>query len=167
MGFITVSDGEIFLPMAGVDTLPREDEPLSLDGRQVAVLIAEDSDADVLISLIRQIHRAGGHAVIVAPGPGRTRLSDNSAIMAEVELTQSSTQSFDAVAILLSESGAMQHRQDGAILTWLREVFDDRKPIGYSEPARLVLGMAGIIPVEGVVPISELPKVLSQRPLHL
>jgi catalase len=166
MSFITVSDGEIFLPMAGVDSLPREDEPFSLEGRQIAVLIAEDSDADVLIGLIREVHKAGGHAAIIAPGPGRTRLSDNSAIMAEAELAQSSSQSFDAVALLLSESGAVRHRQDVALLTWLRESFDDRKAIGYSEGARLVLGMAGIVPVEGVVAISELPKAASQRYWH-
>lgn len=163
MGIITVSGEEFFMPMASVDTLASTDDDVSLEDRKIAILIAEGSDAEALISLIRQIHKAGGHATIIASEQGRVRLSDNSAIMPEAELALSSSQNFDAVALLLSESAAVQHRQDAAMLTWLRESFDDGKPIGYSEPARLVLGMAGITPVEGVVPIFELPKVLSQR----
>lgn len=163
MGIITVSGEEIFLPMASADTLAPTDDDFFLEDCKIAILIAEGSDAEALISLIRDIHKAGGHATIIASEQGRIRLSDNSAIMPEAELAFSSSQNFDAAAVLLSEIGAIQHRQDAAMLTWLRESFDDGKPIGYSEPARLVLGMVGITPVEGVVLISELPKVLSQR----
>ncbi len=163
VGFITVSGAEIFLPMAHSDSPASDEGDLSLDDRKIAILIAEGTEAQALIHLVRHIHEAGGHAAIIASEQGRIRLSDHSAIMPEAELAHSSSQNFDAVAVLLSERGAIRHRQDMAMLTWLRESFADRKPIGYSEPLRLVLGMAGIVPVEGVVTISELPQALSLR----
>lgn len=159
-GTVRSLSSEAFLTLSGVFTPVPEPEPL--EGRQIGILIAEGSDTNDLISLIKAVQKAGGHAVIVAAKAGRTRLSDNSAIMAEAQLADSSSLSFDAVAVLLSETGAVQLRHDEAAMHWLRDAFENRKAIGYNPEARIVLGTAGIVPVEGVVPLADLPQAAAQ-----
>ena len=125
----------------------------TLEGRTVGILIAEDSDADELTSLVGAITKAKGKAFIVAPKVGGAKLSDGKMQKADGQLAGSPSQLFDAVALVLSKTGCASLINDSAAIQWVMDAFGHLKAIGASDAALPLLDKAGIARDTGVTAI--------------
>ncbi|MDV6329821.1 catalase [Asticcacaulis sp. 201] len=135
----------------------------TLKGRQVGILIADGSDAAALKTLIADIEGEGGKAVIVAPKVGGVTLSDGSTVKADAQLAGAPSQIFDAVAILLSDSGTLMLLKDGAAVEFVMNAFGHLKAIGHTPEAQPLLYKAGVVPDAGVVAVDALAKAAVRR----
>ena len=124
-----------------------------LEGRTIAVLIADGTDANALAGLRASIEKAGARCVIVAPKIGGATLSDGKKIKADGQLLGSPSQLFDSVAVLTSKEATENLARDGAAIQWVMDAFGHLKAIGYTAESKPLLDKAGIAPDEGVVDI--------------
>jgi len=82
--------------------------PKSMEGRTMAILIADGSDGGVVDELTSRIGDVGGQPVIVAPGIDGAKMSDGSVLEADSQLTGGPSALFDAIAVVLSEESCAQ-----------------------------------------------------------
>lgn len=122
----------------------------TLEGRTVAILIADGSDAKTLATLKSAIEGAQAKAVIVAPKVGGAKLSDGKMQKADGQLAGTPSQLFDAVAVLLSDEGAAMLTKEAAAVQWVMDAFGHLKAIGASDEAKPLLDKAGVEPDAGV-----------------
>ncbi len=127
----------------------------TLEGRAVAVLIHDGTDAAELDKVIAGVKKAKGKAVIVAPKVGGATLSDGSVRKADGQLAGSPSQLFDAVAIILSDSGCEALVKEAAAVQFVMDAFGHLKAIGHSEAAKPLLDKAGVEPDEGVTALDK------------
>lgn len=136
----------------------------TLEGRAVGILIADGTDAGELASVVAAVTKAKGKAVIVAPKVGGAVMSDGSRQKADGQLAGSPSQIFDAIAIILSESGCAALLQEGAAVEFVMNAFGHLKAIGASTAAKPLLDKAGVVPDEGVTALDAgFTKAASQR----
>ncbi|MCD2184729.1 catalase [Rhizobium sp. GN54] len=124
----------------------------TIKGRKIGILIADETDASALQTLIAAIEDEGATPFIVAPKVGNTTLSDNTSIKADGQLLGSPSPIFDAVAVLLSDEGCKSLINEGAAVQWVMDAFAHLKAIGYSQGSQPLLDKAGVQPDDGVVP---------------
>jgi catalase len=124
--------------------------PKSIEGRTIAVLIADGSDAGAVDELTSQIGDAGGRPVIVAPKIGGAKMSDGSAMEADFQLAGGPSVLFDAVAVVLSDEGCAQLLKEAAAVQFVMDAFGHLKAIGHTPAAQPLLDKAGVEPDDGV-----------------
>jgi catalase len=124
--------------------------PKSIEGRTIAILIADGSDAGVVDELTSQIGDAGGRPVIVAPKIGGAKMSDGSVLEADFQLAGGPSVLFDAIAVILSEDGCTQLLKEAAAVQFVMDAFGHLKAIGHTAEAQPLLDKAGVEPDEGV-----------------
>ena len=78
----------------------------TLEGRQVAILVADGSDGDAVEALKAAATEAGATVKIVAPKVGGATLADGTLLEADGQLAGTPSVFFDAVAVVLSAEGA-------------------------------------------------------------
>jgi catalase len=122
----------------------------TLEGRTVGILIADGSDAGELAAVMKAVEAAKGKAVIVAPKVGGAKLSDGKVQKADGQLAGSPSQLFDAVAIVVSETGCTALLREAAAIQFAMDAFGHLKAIGASPAAKPLLDKAGVVPDEGV-----------------
>lgn len=127
--------------------------PTSIEGRTIAILVADGSDAGVVDKLTSQIGDAGGRPVIVAPRIGGAKMSDGSVLEADFQLAGGPSVLFDAVALVLSEKGCTQLLKDAAAVQFVMDAFGHLKAIGHTAEAQPLLDKAGVEPDDGVTDI--------------
>jgi catalase len=87
----------------------------TLEGRAVGILIADGTDAAVLKALAALIDGAKGKPVLVAAKVGGAKLSDGSQQKADGQLAGTPSQLFDAVAVVLSDTGTAALLKEAAV----------------------------------------------------
>ena len=122
----------------------------TLEGRAVGILIADGTDAAALKSIIASVTKAKGKVVIVAPKVAGAKLSDGSLQKADGQLAGSPSQIFDAVAVLLSDTGCAALLKEAAAVQWVLDAFGHLKAIGFTDAARPLIDKAGIVADDGV-----------------
>ncbi len=122
-----------------------------LDGRCVGILIADGSDAAAIDKLKKEIKKAGATCKLVAPKLNGITLSDKTKIKADGQLAGTPSQIFDAVAVILSDSGTAVMLKEAAAVQWVMDAFGHLKAIGYSKEAQPLLDKAHITADAGVV----------------
>jgi catalase len=127
----------------------------TLEGRQVAVLIADGSDAAGLKALKGAIAKAGGKCFVVAPKINGIILSDGTAVKPDGQLQGSPSQLFDAVAILLAPKAVDRLLGEGAALQFAVDAFGHLKAIGHNADAQPLLDKAGVKPDAGVTDLGD------------
>jgi len=136
----------------------------TLEGRSVGLLIADGSDAGELSAVVAAVKKAKGKPVIVAPKVAGAKLSDGSLQKADGQLAGSPSQLFDAVAIVLSETGCAALLKEGAAVEFVMNAFGHLKAIGASDAAKPLLVKAGVVPDAGITGLdSEFVSAASQR----
>ena len=151
------------LPPAAATEVPAQDLPASpalqlmgkmkdtLVGRAVGILVDDGSDA-ALVGLLSQAVLAAGAAVkIVAPRIGGVTLSDGAVMKVDGQLAGTSSVVFDAIAVLLSASGAAALSKEGAAIDFVRNAFGHLKAIAIDTGGQKLLQAAGVAPDAGVV----------------
>ena len=127
----------------------------TLEGRKVAVLIADGSDAKALAALTKAIGKAGGGVAIVAPGIGGAKLSDGSLQKADAQLAGFPSVMADAIALVLSEAGCKSLLKEAAAIQFVMDAFGHLKAIGASDAAKPLLDKAGVEADEGVTDLDD------------
>jgi len=122
----------------------------TLEGRAVGILIADGTDAAELSTVMKEVKKANGKAVVVAPKVGGAKLSDGTMQKADGQLAGSPSQIFDAVAIVLSEEGCAALVKEAAAVDFVMNAFGHLKAIGASDAAQPLLDKAGVERDEGV-----------------
>ncbi len=127
----------------------------TLEGRAVAILCADGSDAR-LVALVRKAALDAGASVkIVAPKVGGVRLGDGSRLAADGQLAGTPSVLFDAVAVILSDNGAAALAKEGAAIDFVRDAYGHLKAIAIDRGGQALLQRAGADADAGVVAASD------------
>jgi catalase len=122
----------------------------TLEGRAVAILVANGSDA----AAVKRIHKAavdaGANVKIVASKIGGVRLDDRSTLAVDGQLAGTPSVFFDAIAVVLGDEGAKQLSTDAAAIDFVRDAFGHLKAIALDAGGRIVFERAGLTADDGV-----------------
>ncbi|MDZ4261824.1 MAG: catalase HPII, partial [Pseudomonadota bacterium] len=116
----------------------------TLVGRAIAILVAEGSDAALIKKIQKAVTGAGAMVKIIAPKIGGVKLSDGSLLPANGQLAGSPSVLFDAIAVILSDSGAKALAKEGAAIDFVRDAYGHLKAIALDEGGRALLKSANV-----------------------
>lgn len=122
----------------------------TLEGRLVGILIAEGSDEQSVDRLQKAVRKAGGTCKIVAPKVGLTKMKSGSEVKADGQLAGTPSQIFDAVAVVLSDTGCKTLLDEAAAVQFVMDAYGHLKAIGSTDEALPLLERAGVKPGGGV-----------------
>jgi len=123
----------------------------TLEGRAVAILVADGSDGGLVSALKKAALEAGASVKIVAPKVGGAKLADGSRLPADGQLAGTPSVLFDAVAVILSDAGAAALSREAAAIDFVRDAFGHLKAIAIDHGGQALLQRAGVEPDGGVV----------------
>lgn len=116
--------------------------PKTIQGRTVAALVTDGSDAGAVQKLRQALKKEGAQLKLVAPKVGTLK----GGLVPDMQLDGAPSVLFDAVVALPSESGAKELVGVAAAIDWLRDAFGHLKAIGFNEATAPMLEKAGIEP---------------------
>jgi catalase len=122
-----------------------------LKGRKVGCLIADGSDADLILALESATAKLGADFKIVAPKVGGAVAANGQLIEADFQLAGGPSVLFDAVFVALSADAAKLLATEAAAVAWVHDAFSHLKVIGGTEESQPLLDAAGVVPDEGVL----------------
>ena len=132
----------------------------TIQGRVIGIMVAEGSDRGQIDKLIKEVMEIGVKIKFVAPKIGDIKLSDGSILKVDGQLAGTPSVLFDAVAIILSDTGALQLSKEAAALEFVRDAFGHLKAIGLGLGAKTLFEKAGLERDKGVVDLSNLSSFL-------
>jgi catalase len=116
----------------------------TLEGRCVAILVSDGSDAVAIAALKKAVVAAGARVKLVAPKVGGATLSDGSHVAADGQLAGTPSVMFDAVAVLLSADGAKALFKDAPALEFVRDAFGHLKAMALDGGGEALFKKAGL-----------------------
>ena len=122
----------------------------TLEGRCVGILINDGSDGKAIAAVKKAALDAGAMVKIIAPKIGGAKLADGSLLSADGQLAGSPSVLFDAVALVLSASGAQMLLGESAAIDFVRDAFGHLKAIAVDDGGRALLQKAGVAADAGV-----------------
>jgi len=133
--------------------------PASFAGRKVGVLLSDGFDAALLSDLVSALQAEGAMCEIIAPKACGAASLDGSMIPANYAIAAGPSVLFDAVALLMSESGAETLARDFTACDFVKDAFVHCKVIGFVPAALPLLSAAGVNPAadEGLIDLQEGP----------
>jgi catalase len=123
----------------------------TLEGRTIGILIADGSDGALVKKIRKAAIEAGAAVKIIAPKIGGVKLAGGAMMPADAQLAGAPSVLFDAVAIVLSNEGAIVLSLDSAAVDFVRDAFGHLKAIAADEGATALLKTANIGHDAGVV----------------
>ena len=166
------------LPKAPPAAQPVQDLPLSpalqiigkmkatLEGRAIAILVADGSDGAAIAALKKAAVVAGASIKIVAPKIGGATLADGTLLAADGQLAGTPSVLFDAVAVVLGAEGAKAMSAEAAAVDFVRDAFGHLKAIAVDEGGSTLLKRAGIKADAGVVNASDVKGFIAAAKLR-
>ena len=127
----------------------------TLEGRQVAILVADGSNGDSVEALKTAATKAGATVKIVAPKVGGATLADGKLLAADGQLAGTPSVLFDAVAVVLSVEGAALLTGESAAKDFVSDAFAHLKAIAADGGGETLLTAAGIEKDAGVVAVTD------------
>jgi catalase len=128
----------------------------TLEGRSVAILIADGTDGAGIDAVRKAVAKAGASVKIVAPKVGGATLADGSMLAADGQLAGTPSVLFDAVAVLLSDAGAKALGKETAAIDVVRDAFGHLKAIAVDAGGMALLKQAQLKKDAGIVEIANL-----------
>lgn len=123
----------------------------ALEGRAVAILIADGSDGNLIETIKTAVMDAGASVKIIAPKVGGAMLASVSKLPANGQLVGSPSVLFDAVAVILSEEGGNKLSMESAAIDFVQDAFGHLKAIAVDKGGQMLLDAANIARDAGVV----------------
>ena len=151
-------------PLAAAPVMQMEPSPAlqiignmkdTLEGRAIGILIADGSDGAAVRKVKKAALDAGATVKIVAPKLGGAKLADGSMLAADGQLAGTPSVLFDAVAVILSNSGARALSKEGAAIDFVRDAFGHLKAIAVDTGGRALLKTANVAQDAGIVDCSD------------
>ncbi len=118
--------------------------PERFEGRKLGILITDDADAALFTALNDALEAAGGVTEIIAPTIGGATLNDGVLVPAHQKIDGGPSVLYDAVALLISESGAELLLKDAPTRDFIADAFAHCKFIAYTEASQPLFEKAGI-----------------------
>jgi len=126
----------------------------TLEGRVIAILVADGSDAAGIAAVKEAVTVAGAKVALLAAKIGHVKLTDGSLLEIDGQLAGTPSVLFDAVAIILTDEAAALLAKEAAAIDFVRDAFGHLKAIGVDKGGDILLSTAGIAQDEGVIAIS-------------
>lgn len=126
----------------------------TLEGRVVAILVADDSDGATIKELTTAILKAGANVKIVAPKIGGVKLADGTMLPVDKQLAGTPSALFDAVAVVLAEPAAKLLLNESAAVDFVQDAFVHLKAIAFNSGAKALLKKANVEPDAGIIDAS-------------
>ena len=123
----------------------------TLEGRMIGILIADGSDGEAVESISKASVAAGASVKIVAPKVGGAILADGSKMIADGQLAGTPSVLFDAVAVILSEDGAMLLSNESDAIDFVKDAFAHLKAIAVDNGGRKLLVKAKVKQDKGII----------------
>jgi catalase len=123
----------------------------TLEGRKIGILIADGSDGAAIKNVKKASMAAGASVKIVAPKVGGAILADGSKMVADGQLAGTPSVLFDAVAVILSEEGAMLLSKESDAIDFVKDAFAHLKAIAVDNGGRKLLEIAKVERDDGIV----------------
>ena len=170
--------GMAAMPAAPRAARPTQDLPVSpalqiigkmrptLEGRAIAILIADGSDGTVVDALKKAAIAAGASVKIVAPKIGGAKLADGSLLPADGQLAGTPSVLFDAVAVVLSAKAAKAMCSEASAIDFVRDAFGHLKAIAVDAGGSILLQHASIKADVGVVNASDIKEFITAAALR-
>ena len=118
--------------------------PDSFAGRKLGIVIGDGSDAGILDALIKAVAAQGAVYDLIAATVAAVRLSDGTAVTPKHRIDGAPSVLFDAVALVLSDSGAAELAQHPAARDFVADAHAHCKYIGLGAQAQPLLAKAGL-----------------------
>jgi catalase len=118
--------------------------PNTFKGRKLGILVSDGVDAALLGAVADAFEAEGAMVKLVAPMVGGVEASDGSWIPAHEKIDGGPSVVFDAIAVLLSEPGAMLLADEATARDFVADAFAHCKFIGFNSAAAPLLEKAGI-----------------------
>jgi catalase len=126
----------------------------TIEGRTIAVLVTDGSDATFVQSLRTAAAKDGAAVVVVAPKIGGAQAKNGKVIVPDHALSGAPSSLFDAIVLAPSSEGAGLLEREAAAIDWIRDAFGHLKVIGYVTAAKGLLHKAGAEVDEGVLELA-------------
>ncbi len=124
---------------------------VSLATKVIGCLIADGTDAAAVLALETAVGKQGAQLKIVAPKVGGAMTSDGKTMEADFQLAGGPSVLFDAVYVLLSDTGGQMLSKEAAAVSWVHDAYAHLKVIGASAGSQALLNAAGVVPDAGVL----------------
>lgn len=151
------------VPDAVQPAVPVQDLPVSpatriidrmkptLEGRCVAILVDEGSNAESVAAMRKALEAAKASVKLIAPRLGGITLSDGKEAAIDGQLAGSPSAQFDAVASIIPLESGKKLAKQAAAQNWFRDAFGHLKAIAACKGTHAILDAAGVKPDAGVV----------------
>jgi catalase len=118
----------------------------TLEGRKIGCLVSDGADARIVAALKKAAKKAGATVEIIAPAIAGVTLSDGEMLPADHKVDGGPSILFDAVTLLLSDTGAVALANEAAAVNWVRDAYAHLKVIGATPGAASLFAKAGLEP---------------------
>jgi catalase len=128
--------------------------PQTLEGRVVGCLVSDGANPTLVDALRAAVEKEGARLKIVAPHVGGAKTADGNMLKADLRIDGGPSILFDAVALIVSETGAKELAREAAAVDFIADAFNHLKVLGYAAAAEPLLRRAGItaeLADEGVI----------------
>jgi catalase len=126
-----------------------------LNGRSIAILIADDTDYGALESLKKSLTSEGAMIKIISTHVNNIKLSNGSSVSADGTIAGAPSQLFDAIAILLSKASTEKVMKDFRAVEWVSNAFNHLKAIGHNMEAKPLLTKANVVEDAGITKLDD------------
>ena len=133
----------------------------TLEGRCIGILIAEGSDGASIQQMTQVATAAGACVKIVAPKVGGTKLADGTMLAADGQLAGTPSVLFDAIVIILSDTGAKALSMEGAAIDFVRDAYAHLKAIAVDNGGRALLKTAQLGQDPGIVNCQDMDQFMA------
>ncbi|MBC7709190.1 MAG: catalase, partial [Rhizobacter sp.] len=133
----------------------------TLEGRCIAILVNDGSDGKLIAELKSAATTAGAQVKIVAPKVGGVKLMDGSMLPADGQLAGTPSVLFDAIAVVLSKSGAQALLNEAAAIDFVRDAFAHLKAIALDSGGQMLFTKAGLTDDRSVVSAAHTPAFIT------
>lgn len=123
----------------------------TLLGRKIGILVADGSDSTMIQNIKAAALGAGALVKIIAPKVGDISLNDGSALSVDGQLAGTPSVLFDAVAVILSETGVTALTNESAAVDFVRDAYGHLKAIAVDRGGQALLKIANVGLDSGIV----------------
>ncbi len=116
----------------------------TLQGRVIGCLVSDGADGALITALRKEIEKEGGKLKIIAPHIRGVKLTGGGVLPADRRIDGGSSVFFDAVALILSDAGAVELVGESAAANFVADAFNHLKIIGHVAAAEPLLRKAGV-----------------------
>ncbi len=131
----------------------KHDAPVT--GRSLGILATDGADGGTISALTEAAKEAGASFKIIAPKVGGVTLSDGSRLAADENINGAPSVMFDAVALVLSQTGTAELLGEKAAVDFVSDAYAHCKAIGHSSAAAPLLHKAGVVADDFVIDITD------------